>query len=190
MLKSSAGQNAAARAGGIVLGLLIVSACGFLFSNGQVPLEPLAEPIPSFGYCGAELHELCILSFGRDANGNAVINIFVPERDFPDFYLRVRRPDRESVYVCVKNEEAPTSVLCMGDVINLNERVEIDVLASEDYRLLARGTFTLKAILISSQAWDAATPPSETETSAPERTGTPPASTATSTPSVSYPAYP
>jgi hypothetical protein len=98
--------------------------------------------------------------------------------------------------VCIRNEEAPTSVLCMGDVIHLNERVEIRVMSTEDYSLLASGTFTLTAILISSQTWDLrtpqpATPVSETPTGTPPtptRTRIPP--TATSTPSVSYPSYP
>jgi hypothetical protein len=199
MLKSSAGKNAAvlARTGGIVLVLLVVTACASLFSGGQDPLETPAEPIPSFGYCGAELRELCILSFGRDANGNAIVNFFVPQRDFPDFYLRIRRLHGESVYVCVKNEETPTSVLCMGDVLHLNERVEIDVMAVEDFRLLARGTFTLKAILISPQGWGSPTPATQTPapaagtgTPSPQHTGTPPTATSTSTPSVSYPSYP
>lgn len=197
MLKSSAGKNAAAlaRTGGIVLGLWIAAACAFLFPDGQAPLEPPAETIPAFGYCGAEPQELCILSFGRDANGNAVINFFVPQRDFPDFYLRIRRLHGESVYVCIENEETPSSVLCMGDVLHLNERVEIDVMAVEDYRLLARGTFTLKAILIS--GWGSPTPSSKTATPAaesgtpsPQHTVTPPAAASTSTPSVSYPSYP
>ncbi len=189
MLKSSAGKNAAtlAHTGGIVLALLIVTACAFLLSDGQRPLELPTETVPAFGYCGAEPQELCILSFGRDANGNAIINFFVPQRDFPDFYLRIRRSTGESVYVCLKNEETPTSVLCMGDVLNLNERLEIDVRAVEDYRLLARGTFTLKAIRI--LGWSSPMPPLPDATAA-AGSATPPPAASTATPSVSYPSYP
>lgn len=144
-----------ALAGIIIVALLAFTFWRALSSVSQTAAEVTVEPPLRFGYCGAELRELCILSFGRDANGNAIINFFVPERDFPDFYLRINRFDGESVYVCLKNEEAPTSVLCMGDVINLNERVEISLMSTEEYRLLARGKFTLTAILISSQVWDA-----------------------------------
>jgi hypothetical protein len=137
---------------GITIFALFGAALWQIVSSVSQTAEATVEPPLSFGYCGAELTELCILSFGRDADGNAIINFFVPERDFPDFYLKISRFNGESVYVCVRSEEVPTSVICMGDVINLNERIEISIMSIEDYRLLARGRFTLTAILISSQA--------------------------------------
>jgi hypothetical protein len=115
-----------------------------------------AEPLLRFGYCGADLQELCLLSFGRDANGNASLNLHVPDDDFPEIYLRINRPNGESVYVCLK--EKAGSVLCTGDVIHLNERVEIRVHSAEDFQLLAEGTFTVNAILISAQTFPSATP--------------------------------
>lgn len=154
------------------------------------------QPVLQFDYCGAELDELCLLSFGRDVNGNSIINLFVPDRDFPDFYLNISRFNGTSVYVCIKNEEMPTSVLCMGDVINLNERIEINIMSAEDYQLLAKGTFNLTAILISSQAGDFQTPRTGTPIpSSPTQTFTsgasePPASTLVPTSSPSYPNYP
>lgn len=140
--------------------IIVISLFGFAFrqilsSISSTVTGVAADPPLYFGYCGAELKELCILSFGRDADGNAVINFFVPDRDFPDFYLRINRLNGDSVYVCLKTEELPTSILCRGDVINLNERIEISLLSTEDYSLLARGKLTLTAILISSQAADA-----------------------------------
>lgn len=160
----------------------------------QASSDVKEQSVLQFGYCGAELEELCLLSFGRDSNGHAIINLFVPDRDLPDFYLNISRFNGESIYVCMKNGQIPTNVLCMGDVINLNERVEIDIMSSEDYRVLARGTFNLTAILISTEAWDFQIPQtntlvaaSPTQSSIPDTSA---ASTPTSTPSISYPNYP
>ena len=156
----------------------------------QASSDVKEQSVLQFGYCGAELGELCLLSFGRDSNGNAIINLFVPDRDLPDFYLNISRFNGESIYVCMKNGQIPTNVLCMGDVINLNERVEIDIMSSEDYHLLAKGTFNLTAVLISSQTWGFQSPqrgepgphlPTETSDSGAK---------IQFTPEISYPNYP
>jgi hypothetical protein len=173
-----------------VLAVLVFVVWGVLFIE-QAQSEPATESPLKFEYCGSELRELCLLSFGRDADGNAIINFFVPERDFPDFYLKISRYNGESVYVCVKSEEVPTSVICMGDVINLNERIEISIMSTEDYRLLARGTFTLMAILISSQAGISVPVFPTQATSGPLLpVGTNESITPTPTSPVSYPSYP
>jgi hypothetical protein len=180
-----------ALAGITILALLAAALWQMFFPAVQSPAATPPEPPLRFGYCGAELTELCVLSFGRDAHGNSIINFFAPE-DFPDFYLRIQHFDRESIYVCIRNEETPTSVLCMGDVIHLNERVEIGVLSAEDYSPLAGGTFTLTAILISSQTWDLRTPTARTPTPVSSTQSPTPQTgrTPTLTPSVSYPSYP
>jgi hypothetical protein len=139
---------------GAALVLFVVLAVWRIFPLEKNPSEAASESIVKFEYCGVQLQEFCLLSFGRNADGNAIINLFVPDHDFPDFYLRINRLNGESVYVCLRNEEAPTSVVCMGDVINLNERIEISVMSVEDFRLLLRGKFAVKAILISTQLED------------------------------------
>ncbi|NOH00788.1 MAG: hypothetical protein HND47_01800 [Chloroflexi bacterium] len=84
---------------------------------GQIA-ESTAEPV-SFEYCGADLDELCILSFGRDGDGNTIVNLFMPERKFPAFYLLVERVVGASRYECDKNDDVPTIVWCIGDSLNL-----------------------------------------------------------------------
>lgn len=145
-------KTAALSIAGVTLVLFfVVLAIWRILPFEKNPSEATSASIVKFEYCGAELQEFCLLSFGRDADGNAIINLFVPNRDFPDFYLRISRLNGENVYVCLRNEEALTSVVCMGDVINLNERIEISVMSAEDFRLLLLGKFTVKAILISTQ---------------------------------------
>lgn len=179
-----------ALAGAAAFALLAAALWMILPPAAPVPAETPAEPPIRFGYCGADLAELCILSFGRDARGNSIINFFAPA-DFPDFYLRIKHFDRESLYVCLRNAENPTSVVCMGGVIHLNERVDVYVMSAEDYRPLAGGTFTVKAILISPQTWELQTlPPAPPASETPAESYPSPSSTLTPTPAVSYPSYP
>ncbi len=106
-------------------------------------------PVLKIGYCGAEPEELCVLSFGRDVDENMVVTVFVPDRKFAAFYLKIGRAVGESVYECEKDKEVRTYVFCYGDMVNLQERMEVSLLSLEDDHVLAVGQFTLKALLIS-----------------------------------------
>jgi len=107
------------------------------------------EEVLKIGYCGAEPDELCVLSFGRDVDENMVVNIFSPNRKFPAFYLKIKRATGDGMYECEKDKEVRTNVFCYGDMANLQEKMEVSLIASEDDKLLAVGNFTLRALLIS-----------------------------------------
>lgn len=159
--------------------------------------EASVEPVLKIGYCGAEPEELCVLSFGRDVDENMFVSIFVPDRKFPDFNVRVKRIAGESVYECERNKEVPTNVFCYGDMVNLQEKMEVSLIATSDERLIAAGDFILKALLISDLALDkksdgtSTSEPIVDETPAtPEFFGAPvatPTRTPTKTPDASYP---
>lgn len=138
-----------------VLFLVLLLLAWRIVSLQKAASQVVSEPVFKITYCGAEPEALCVLSFGRDAEENLVVNMFVPERKFPDFYLKIKRLTGESVYECEKNREVQTTVLCYGDMVNLQEKMEIRLFTNTHDRLLAAGTFTLNAILISSaQAQD------------------------------------
>ena len=134
-------------AGIILLALLAVT--WRIVSLQKAASKVDVEPVLKIGYCGTEPDELCILSFGRDVDENMVVNIFSPNRKFPEFYVKIKRAAGESVYECEKDKEIRTNVFCYGDLANLQERMEVRLFAKEDERLLAMGDFTLKALLIS-----------------------------------------
>ena len=134
-------------AGIILLALLAVT--WWIVSLQKAASKVDVEPVLKIGYCGAEPDELCILSFGRDVDENMVVNIFSPNRKFPEFYVKIKRAAGESVYECEKDKEIRTNVFCYGDLANLQERMEVRLFAKEDERLLAMGDFKLKALLIS-----------------------------------------
>lgn len=147
--------------------------------------EPAPEPI-SFDYCGAELTELCVVSFGRDAFGSTIINLYVPLRKFPLFYLNIIRRSGESRYECEWNKNVRTSVYCVGDAIHLGEGLEMQVISMADDRLIATGPFILTAYLITTQIVDEGISASST----PEPDSTKPAMPApTDTPEETDPAF-
>lgn len=121
---------------------IILACSGF----GGTP-RPTLEP-DSFGYCGARLTELCVVSFGRDVFNNTVVNLYVPQRRYPAFYMKIIRKSGEERYDCVWSETVETSVYCAGNAINLGEGIEIQLLAKLDDRLLANGAFTLTAFFV------------------------------------------
>lgn len=135
---------------GIFLLICLVLFAGLGWSVFRAQDEtPTATTEPDvFNYCGAQLTSLCVLSFGRDAFGQTVINLYVPPRTYPLFYLKLLRATGESEYVCTANKTVKTSVYCVGDALNLGEGLVMQLLAEKDDRLLAQGAFTLKAFLV------------------------------------------
>src|SRR5690349_6588100 len=126
----------------IVLCILIP----FLRNAGNAADE---DAIIKFEYCGDSPKELCVLSFGHDGSGDTIINFFVPDKKFPDFYLIVKKAGQQSRYECIRNTEIKTSVLCRGAALSLKQTVEINIFASNSHELLATGRFLLEAFLIS-----------------------------------------
>jgi len=157
----------------------------FLVRRAAMPVTPAADPI-EFAYCEAEPDALCILSFGRDGAGDAIINFFVPDKKFPGFYLIIIKAGEESRYECRRNSQIKTSVFCSGEPLSLKQTIQIDIHANEDDRLLATGTFLLEAFLVSTpMAADSGTAAPTLEESAVTLE-----ITETSTPEVSETAYP
>lgn len=179
--------------------LAIVLACSVL---GETP-APTLEP-ESFGYCGVHLSRLCVVSFGRDAFGGTVVNLFVPRMKYPAFYLSIIRKAGADVYECTWSKVDETSVYCAGKALNLDEGVEIQLLAKLDNRLLARGTLTVNAFLVTTPNVEPAatedsglgSAESGSETNTPESfqsdsaTATQEPNGKTPSPTPSYPNYP
>lgn len=164
------------------------------YRNRSTP-SPTVEPV-TFGYCGEKLNALCVVSFGRDVYGNTIINLYVPLRKYPLFYLNIVRLSGEGRYECEWNKSVRTSVYCVGAPINLGEGFEIQMFSDKDDSLLAKGTFTLTAFLVTTPIADGAVPATislkPTFTSDVDETSTPTSTpaTPTNTPSSSYPNYP
>ncbi len=178
----------------LLVGLSICIASVLFFAPSSTTEEATPESYLTVQYCGTNPKELCLLNFGRDSYGNAIINLFIPDDEFPEFYLRIIRTTDEMIYVCNKNEGSPT-VVCQGDALLLGERVEIYITSTESYQVIAKGIFLIKAIYISPQEDDDnKSPQTKVPTASPTSTSvttqTPLNRTPTPTPEVSYPSYP
>lgn len=136
-----------------LVALIVLFICAVALIGGgwtifhQSEPTPTAEPV-SFGYCGAEFIDLCVVSFGRDAFGNTVINLYVPIRRYPVFYLEVIRQSGKQRFECKWNLDVKTSVYCTGSPLNLGEGFNIHIFSEEDNFLLAEGEFTLIAFRV------------------------------------------
>lgn len=118
-----------------------------IFRPDTKSAEAAPEPV-KLEYCSADLVEPCVLSFGRDGDGNTIINLFVPKRRFPAFYLVVNRTSEENRYECDKNDANEDTIYCIGSPLNLDERIEISLFSKQEDQLLAKGRFTLTAFLL------------------------------------------
>jgi hypothetical protein len=134
--------------------LLLIPALLFTFILRSTRTTSTPTPPVKFEYCEAEPDALCILSFGRDGAGQAIINFFVPDKKFPDFYLIIKKAGAESRYECIRNKQIKTSVFCSGEALSLQQTIQVDIHANDDGRLLATGTFLLEAFLISTPVVD------------------------------------
>lgn len=111
---------------------------------------PAIEPV-SINYCGENLSDLCVVSFSRDVFGNTIINLYVPAKKYPIFYLNIIRQSEASRFECEWEKKDRTSVHCTGKSINLGEGFKIQVISIEGDRLIAKGPFTLTAFLVTTQ---------------------------------------
>lgn len=160
----------------LIFCLVLFAGLGWYVFRGQgAPPTATTEP-DVFNYCGAQLTSLCVLSFGRDAFDQTIINLYVPPRTYPSFYLKLLRTSGESEYVCTVNKTVKTSVYCVGDALRLGEGFVMQLLAEKDDRLLAQGAFTLKAFLVPTVVFNedesASESPEPASTAEPESTPT------------------
>lgn len=101
------------------------------------------EPLQGLGYCDSRQVTPCIVSFSRDSGGKMLVNILTDGTSFPDFYLKIKHSQGESIYPCTEVKRFSTSVYCAGKILPLGEELQFFILAIDDNRLLAQGNFSI-----------------------------------------------
>jgi hypothetical protein len=138
--------------------------------NQRVPLQKLA-------YCTPKQITPCVVSFGRDADENMIVNVLTAGAFYPDFYLTIKADERDHIYVCEKANTFATSVYCTGQILPVGRAFQFLLFSLNEDILLAQGSFPIIGVAL-------VTPPVfVTPTTSP--TPLPPG-----TPSPSYPSYP
>ena len=134
-------------AGGAIGFLLMLIIAGLILLSRELQIRRTQvnqrEPLQGLGYCGAQQVAPCIISFSRDAEGKMLVNLLTAGTSFPDFYLKIKHSQGESIYPCTEVEQFSTSVYCAGKVLPLGEELQFFILAIDDNRLLAQGNFSI-----------------------------------------------
>src|ERR1041384_4929517 len=72
------------------------------------------SPVGALEYCGADLNQLCIVSFSQNVDGSLQVNVHIPDSVYPDFILTIDHNGQESIYECKRGDNVITTVICMG----------------------------------------------------------------------------
>jgi hypothetical protein len=125
--------------------VLIVAGLSLLIRElqSQQPQVNQREPITGLAYCHSNQMTPCIISFSRDQNGDMLVNILTRGTSFPDFYLKIKHSEGESIYQCHKVKRFSTSVFCIGKVLPLGEMLQFFIFSTDDNNLLAQGNFSI-----------------------------------------------
>ena len=134
-------------AGGAIGFLVILIVLGLILLRRELQLQQAQvnqrEPLQGLAYCDSRQIAPCIISFSRDADDKMLINVLTRGTSFPDFYLKIKHSQGESIYPCTEVEQFSTSVYCSGKVLPLGEVLQFFILSIDDNHLLAQGNFSI-----------------------------------------------
>jgi hypothetical protein len=99
--------------------------------------------------CDADASNLCIVTFGANNLNRMVIHFQLPNAGYAPFYVKATNRGTVSVYTCEVDQATPTRVYCTGVRTPLGETIDIDVYTTDQDKLIARGTFLVSAIALS-----------------------------------------
>ena len=140
-------------AGIAIFVLLILIIVGLILLREELqsrqPQVNQREPLQGLGYCDSNQVTPCIVSFSRDADGKMLVNILTEGPLFPDFYLKIKHSQGESIYPCQKVRSFSTSVYCTGKALPLGEVFEFFILSIDDNSVLAQGNFSIIGMALS-----------------------------------------
>jgi hypothetical protein len=114
------------------------------WNNGQAQIGQ-REPLPSLRYCSLDQLRPCVLSFSLNPQGNMVVNILA---NSPDFYLKIKQAERETIYKCQNVEGFSTNLACTGEKMPVGEPLSFVIVSTTKNILLAEGTFPIIGLAI------------------------------------------
>jgi hypothetical protein len=130
---------------GIIVMVLLVGGILLLQVNNTDDPQPAVQnaPASSMAYCNDEGTRPCVVSFGVDVDGNMLVNLLLPDRFFPAFYLKVLRGGQEIIYDCRRVNTAPNSAYCIGEKLPPGEVLHLMLISTRDDALLAEGDLSI-----------------------------------------------
>ena len=134
-----------------VVTLLAVLICAVLASgiSGWVRGRQAVPSVPGvLTRCAEGVGGLCVVSFGADMFNHMLIELHLPEEDYPPFYLMVTDSLGSRRFTCSSTRASPLTATCTGERSALGETLEIQVFARRGDALLAQGSMRLYAIAL------------------------------------------
>ena len=126
--------------------LLILCISGAILAWNEWQGEPGSvgthEPLPGFGYCSSRPIRPCILSFHSNRSGDMVINLLA-NGSSPDFYIKIRHAEGESIYECKRARKYSINVSCTGEKMPVGETFSFLIISTEANTTLAEGSFPI-----------------------------------------------
>lgn len=177
---------------GILVTVLLVGGILLLqFIDSDDPQSAVQNaPASSLTYCNDEGTRPCVVSFGVDVDGNMLVNLLLPDRSFPAFYLKVLRGTQELIYECRRVNTAPNSAYCTGPKLPPGETLHLILISTGNEALLAEGDLSIIGLAfptVDVVTSTPITPTAGTLTAQPTQTRTPVRSP---TPTRTAPSYP
>lgn len=126
----------------LILVLVGSASLRLLGNNGQAQVHA-REPIPSLRYCSPEQNRPCILSFTVDSHENMVVNVLTDRSTSPDFYMKIRQAEAESIYECQKVQGFSTSFYCTGEKRPVGDVLQFLIISKKEDLTLAEGSFPI-----------------------------------------------
>lgn len=141
----------------IILGVLGFAVAAFwlvvLVLAGRTLLRSVSDEAGTSVFeatlCDEDASGLCVVNFGANSLNRMVISFSLPDGEYPPFYVKARNRDTVSVYTCEANEIDDALVRCTGVRTPLGETVDLEIYTTDEDKLIARGTFLVSAIAIS-----------------------------------------
>jgi len=135
---------------GIIFVLFWFAVLTLVIKNLRGSNEKSAEsPVANVVMCDEDASGLCIVTFGANNLNRMVINFQLPNADYAPFYVKAMNRGTVSIYTCEVVESTPTSAYCTGVRTPLGETIDLEVYATDGDTLIARGSFLISAIALS-----------------------------------------
>jgi hypothetical protein len=137
-------------AAGIIFPLFWLAVITLVVKNIRGATSETSDPIVvDATLCDEDASDLCIVTFGANNLNRMVINFQLPNADYAPFYVKADHRGTVSVYSCEVDESSPTSAYCTGVRTPLGETIDLEVYTTDEDKLIARGTFLVSAIALS-----------------------------------------
>ncbi|MBT3190011.1 MAG: hypothetical protein HN736_14790 [Anaerolineae bacterium] len=122
--------------------LILLSSCNREFKDAVE--TPTLQASVEFTYCNINSSNLCIEGFGKENENKTIILFKIEKANFPNFYLRVNESQEDITYTCSSSQDFPRNAYCVGEIFPNNEKISIDVYATESDSLIVTGEFTIQ----------------------------------------------